>query len=86
LDFGVIAARKLSAVSLELVLRERLDSDRNAPAKGGNRRVRNVARLRNENLVAGLDQRPQGEIDPFAAADRDDHFLGRVVTHVKPVV
>ncbi|CDN44273.1 hypothetical protein BN871_EN_00110 [Paenibacillus sp. P22] len=87
-NFGAGRDRRPQRVGLKLegMLRECFHPDGDSAGERRNRRIRNVARLRNENLVTGTDQSPQSEVDRFAAADRYENFLGRVVRDAERVV
>ena len=53
------------------------------PKKNYSRRIADVARLVIHDLVAGIDERAAGEVQPLADADGDDDFVFRRVADVE---
>ncbi|MNI12037.1 hypothetical protein D3C73_652050 [compost metagenome] len=64
---------------LEIVLPERLNAYRNPSAYCCNRRVGNITRLRNKNLISGRDQGAQRQINRFTPAYCGNDLIGRII-------
>ena len=70
---GVMAARSWSA---ELILGAGGNMHGHAAGQLGDRLIADKARLRDDDLIPGLDHRTDGQVDGLAAADGDqDVFL-----------
>ena len=63
----------------ELVPALRLDGDGHAVSEGDEGAVRDVAGLVVDDLVAGIGDGADGEVERLADADGDEDFIGRVV-------
>ena len=63
----------------ELILLLQLDNDRRTARQHRPRHIGNVTRLRNQNLIARIEHRAQGDINRLAAADYYHHFCIRII-------
>ena len=68
----------------EFILFRQPDDDRLCIRQDRAWLVRNIRRLRDQDLVAGIDHRPEHEIDRLGSADSDENFLHRIIG--KPLV
>ena len=60
--------------------------DRHPAGQGGDGLVADEARLRDDDLIAGLHQSADAHVDGLTAADGDENFLCRVVFQAHPAV
>ena len=79
LGLGRDGRAELRLGDAELVLALRLDGDGHAVREGDQGAVRDVAGLVINDLVAGVGDGADGEVEGFADADGDQDFIGRVV-------
>jgi len=69
------------ACQCEPVFGARGDGTHLAAGELHRRDVRDVRRLGDRDRVAGVNQRPTRQVDPFAGAGGDEHLLVGIVTH-----
>ena len=70
----------------ELILLTAGHMDRHTAGQGGDGLVADEARLRDDDLIAGLHQSADAHVDGLTAADGDENFLCRVVFQAHPAV